>query len=377
MKRKKEHILLIDDEIDVLEPLKELVQDEGYEVSTAANGEIALELFNTNKPDLVITDINLPNVSGIDLLKQIKEIDATVPVIMLSAHNYSIDSLRLRADDYIPKPPDFDYLFYSIKKLLKIKHDTIELDRLKREEIERETLLSAMSCLVHELNTPLNGIMGSLQFLKEGELSKEEISDFLDVSLSATRKAIGFIHSFTSYQSLGMESLQKTEFSFKDCLISTINSFEEELKKYRDNIVIHNSISLEGKMTLYADELELKNVIKELLTNAARRTKGGTITVTGKYTNGMIEFSVSDNGDGIETQYFDKLFIPGQTAHNPLHHSSIGDNPFEYGKSGFGFGLSYVKKVIALHQGNIDFESEFGKGTKFTVFLPIEKNEHE
>jgi len=371
MDTKKPLILIIDDEVDILEPLQELIEEEGYRVITAEDGEEGLGLYKSHKPDLVVSDIYLPKFNGIDLLKKIKEENQSVPVIMLSAYNYSIDSLRCKADDYLTKPPDYQYLFFSINKLLKARNDAIELGRLKKEEIEREALLSAMNCLVHELITPLNGIMCSLQFLKDGELSIEEQNDFIDTSIISTKKAVDFIRTFTSYQSLEASSLNKIEFNYLKSLQSTIDEMQNNFTNYRKNeLEIVFEPKLEVKNKLHGDEIELTKVLRELLTNAARWTEKGTIRVIALNKKDSIETIVEDNGVGIESKFHDQVFLPGKNASNPFNHSSIDGNPYEFRKSGYGFGLAYTKRIIEFHGGIISFQSTFDKGTKFIFSIP-------
>ncbi|MGD9200703.1 MAG: response regulator [Chitinispirillia bacterium] len=371
MDTRKTLILLIDDEIDILEPLQELVESEGYSVLTAEDGERGLDLYKSHKPDLVVTDIYLPNFNGIDLLKKIKEDDQSVPVIMLSAYNYSIDSLRLKADDYLTKPPDYDYLFHSIKKLIKARGDAMELERLKKEEIEREALLSAMSCLVHELVTPINGIMCSLQFLKDEDLSIEEQNDFIETSINSSKKAVEFIRTFNSYQLLNERVLKKVVFNYTKSVQSIIEEMQSNFIKYRKNdLEILFETKFDEQNEINGDEVEIAKVLRELLTNAARWTEKGKIRVTTLNKNNTIETIVEDEGVGIDSKFHEQVFLPGQNASNPINHSSINENPYEFSKSGYGFGLAYAKRIVQFHGGTIDFQSTGDKGTKFIFSIP-------
>ena len=116
----KKKILVVDDEESIHLLYKEELEDEGYEVSSALNGEDALELFDTQAPDLVILDINMPGMDGIEVLRQMKQKRPDVPVILSSAYpEYKQDLASWASDDYIMKSFNLDELKESVKKHIK------------------------------------------------------------------------------------------------------------------------------------------------------------------------------------------------------------------------------------------------------------------
>jgi len=116
----KKKILLIDDEESIHFLYKEVLEEEGYEVHTALSGEIGLKVFDSIQPDLVILDINMPGMNGIEVLRRLKEIKANLPVILSSAYNeYKQDLACWASDDYIVKSSDLEELKASVKRHLR------------------------------------------------------------------------------------------------------------------------------------------------------------------------------------------------------------------------------------------------------------------
>lgn len=112
-------ILLVDDDKSIQFLYQEELQEEGYRVVSALNGEKALELFDSEKPDLVVLDIQMPGMNGIEVLRQMKMLDETIPVVLSSAyHEYKQDLGAWASDEYVVKSADSSDLKAAIKKLI-------------------------------------------------------------------------------------------------------------------------------------------------------------------------------------------------------------------------------------------------------------------
>ena len=114
----------------------------------------------------------------------------------------------------------------------------------------------------------------------------------------------------------------------------------------------------------------MKEVLGELIINAARASEKGKIIITSNEEKGIIKESVTDYGMGIEKKYWEDVFLLGVTAKNPSYHSSIEKHLYESGKGGPAFGLAIADKIVKLHKGKIWFESQYGQGTTFSFTLP-------
>ena len=134
MSNKKEKILVVDDEKIVRESLFHWFQEEGYQVETAGDGETALRIFDKNKFDLLLVDMKMPGMSGLELLDKVKEIDKDTIVILITAFASvptAIKALKDGAYDYVTKPVDPDELEHLVKKALEQKSLRVENEQLK------------------------------------------------------------------------------------------------------------------------------------------------------------------------------------------------------------------------------------------------------
>jgi len=123
-KRKKYRILVVDDEVDIRSSLSDYLESEGFNVLSAENGKQALSVFNDNTIDLVISDLVMPELDGIGLVKKIRKIDEGVPVIIMTAFStveYSVEAMKAGAFDFISKPFDFKRVLFVIEKALETR----------------------------------------------------------------------------------------------------------------------------------------------------------------------------------------------------------------------------------------------------------------
>jgi len=141
-----EKILIVDDNRNMQFILKNLLSEEGFKITSAENGKESLEVFKSDKPDLVLLDIRLPGMDGIEVLKSIREIDSDCPVIMITAYGdvkSAVEAIKLGAYDYVTKPFDNDELLINIKKAIENQNLAREVKILreklqKKEEYEKE-----------------------------------------------------------------------------------------------------------------------------------------------------------------------------------------------------------------------------------------------
>jgi two-component system phosphate regulon sensor histidine kinase PhoR len=216
--------------------------------------------------------------------------------------------------------------------------------------------------MTHELKTPISTISLASQMLEDGSISNtpktiEHISRVINQESKRLSFQVEKVLQMAVFNE-GRLKLKFKEFDLNHTLQNVLNNFDLRVKS--KNGVLHSELNAENAM-VKGDEVHITNVVFNLLDNAMKYSNGTPeITVATEFKNDNIVVSVSDNGIGIpkehHTQIFDRFYrVPTGNVHNV---------------KGFGLGLSYVKKIVDLHNGRIKVDSAVNKGTKFSILLP-------
>ncbi|MDP6388110.1 MAG: response regulator [Candidatus Pacebacteria bacterium] len=196
-KSENEKILLVDDEEYLLKSLEVFLKNEtNHEIFTASDGKDAIEIFDSEDVDLILTDLKMPEISGLELIEYVKGKSKDVPVIAMTAYaslNSALEVLRVGAYDYLMKPYEFDMVLMVVER-------AIERARLTAESEEKNKLNAiavAAVTLSHETNNLLTGIMGYLEiFLDDLPEDKKEIKKGLSIMLDNSRKIAAVVKKF-------------------------------------------------------------------------------------------------------------------------------------------------------------------------------------
>ena len=217
----KKSILLVDDEAIILESLGRDLEAEGYEVATANNGEGAIGMLQQQRFDLVITDLMMEGLDGIQVLKQAKRIDAALPVIILTGYGdmtSAIDALRLGADDYVLKPCEVTELLFRMSRCLE-KHQLLEQLRLQNQKLLEEIAARTQAeeafkdnaekikrfaySVSHDLKSPMiavHGLAKRLQGRYANELGGKGVQ-YCDQIATTSEQVLSLIESIKTYMS--------------------------------------------------------------------------------------------------------------------------------------------------------------------------------
>lgn len=384
-------ILVIDDEKIIRERLRNNLVLDDYEVSIAADGRKGLTLFDRELPQIVLVDMKMPGIDGIDVLRSIKKKSKNTEVIIITGHGgieTAIEALREGAFSYIQKPIEYDELLIDIEKALQKQEMQRELDKHVRdleaktreleasnEELKRTSAqlvqsekLSALGKLTagvaHELNQPLTGISYSARNMRSkletGILDIGRQMRGVDVIQEQVRRMAKIIKHLGMFGRPSKLVLEKSDIN--EIVRNAVMLVGTQLKV--DNVELVQMLS-ENRPSADADAHMLEQVLINLLTNARDAVSGRTqprITVRtcidGDGRNAFIE--VSDNGCGIPRENMDSLFEPFFTTKEP--------------GMGTGLGLSICYGIVKSHGGEIQVESREGKGTTFRVIVPLLRN---
>jgi len=366
-------VLLVDDEEGFRAAIARRLGKRGFVLMQASCGEDCLDILGKEPVDVVILDVKMPGISGIETLKIIKQNHETVQVILLTGNvavSDGIEGIKSGAFDYLTKPVEIDHLVNKIKQAV----DIIRLGKEKQEELEyraklekkmidteRLVSLGTLSTgIAHEINNPLAIINESAGFIKEvintPEMSGFPKKDALLMGLEKIEKSVKRARKIT-HQLLGHVKKQDSQFS-KVNLVELLTDTLALLKKEMEDKQITINWEIDKKSNVFwSDPYQIRQVLINLLNNAVYALKEkGSITLSIGETDDTIILEIKDNGMGIPKEHMGKIFDPFFTTKS-----------FD---EGTGLGLFVVHKIISDLCGTIEVESALGKGTSFIITLP-------
>jgi signal transduction histidine kinase len=362
----RSRVVVVDDNADLREYLTGLLAPL-YDVVTAHDGLEALEAIRAQRPDLVVSDVMMPNLDGFGLLRELRRNPSTigVPVILLSARageESAIEGLGSGADDYLVKP-------FSARELLARVHTHLELARMRRAwatEIERANRdlevankeLEAFSFSVsHDLRTPLSAVQGFSALLKRdyGAEMPEDAQYLLSEVMDASKRVEQLIEDLLRFSRLGRQPLTKRVVNMAELVAYALKEYESVRKQRSIDVRV-------GRLNdVVADPGLIKQVFANLISNAFKFTKPrahAVIEIGSKRETNGTAFFVKDNGAGFDMANAGQLFGVFQRLH--------ADEEFK----GTGIGLSLCQRIVHRHGGRIWAEAEVDKGATFYFSIP-------
>jgi signal transduction histidine kinase len=358
-----DNILVIDDEEVVRDSCSQVLIKEGYQTETAGDGETGLQKIREVKPDLVLVDLKMPGVCGMEVLKKIRDIDPDIITVVntgFATIDSAVDSMKEGAYDFLPKPFTPDELRLIIKRGLEKRKLALEAATLREEKKRMEENFITM--VSHELRTPLvdiqqyfevilGGIVGEVAIKQKEMLGRVReridallklIKDWLDM----TRIKAGEV--VKKFEPLDISSILKDAISFA----------RPQAEMMKITLEIDAPASLKK---VKGDKESLKMIFTNLISNGIKfNHEGGSVLIKVKEQDDHMVIEVSDTGIGIIKEdlpfIFDEFFrVKSDKTRNI---------------AGTGLGLSIVKKIAEAHSGSIKVKSELGKGSTFFVILP-------
>lgn len=348
-------ILTVDDEVKVCELLKAYLEKDGYEVLIATDGKSALEETNRAKPDLILLDLNLPEINGLDVCRTIRR-QSGVPIIMLTARDEETDKivgLEIGADDYITKPFSPREVMARVGEL--VTNFNSMATELSQAEERRRNLIADVA---HELRTPVSDIRSYLEAIHDGLMQPSQPN--LD---SIYEDIVLLSRLINDLQLLALSDAGELNLVYQpDNIARVITSAVASVQPR----VIDKGISLKLELpdqlpVLEIDSQRISQILYNLLDNAIRHTAhGGEIIVAAQEHNGHVEVSVSDNGEGIPAEDLPRLFERFYRVDKSRAKATGGN----------GLGLTIAKRLVEAHGGKITVQSELKKGSHFSFTIP-------
>lgn len=365
-------VLVVDDEagmrMGVQRALKDFVlrmpdigSEVNFSVDTAENGAEGLRKLSNDKYDLLLLDHMLPDMTGLDILTKLDESDGRMLIIMITAYaslETAVTAIKRGAYDFLAKP----FTPAELRNTVRKGAESIIVARQARKlaQEKRQVRFQFISVLAHELKSPLNAIDGYLNILKEQPkaIDADTLRHMLDrshVRIEQMRKLITDLLDMTRLES-GQRKREFTNLDVLDVAHSAIDGATEAAKER--NI----SINLHSKTPVYmtADRTEIEMILNNLISNAVKYNRdGGKVDVSIEDKKDSVHITVSDTGIGMSKDEVAKLFGEFVRIKNPKTKNILGS----------GLGLSIIKKIASLYDGDIQVSSEPDKGSTFSVRL--------
>ncbi|MCD4721993.1 MAG: response regulator [Desulfobacula sp.] len=363
----------MDDEDGFRKIITKRLAKRGINPFQAASGEECLNILEKEPMDVVVLDVKMPGISGIDTLKVIKQEYEKIQVILLTGNvavTDGIEGIKSGAFDYLTKPVEIDHLVNKIRQAFEIicleeeKQKELEYRaKLEKKMIDTERLISlgTMSTgIAHEINNPLAIINESAGFMKyilsSSEMSNIPRKDALMMGIEKIEKSVKRA-SLITHQLLGHVKKQKSLLSNVDILSLLHETFGLMEKDIKDKQININWEIDNEKNIVWSDPYQIRQVLMNLLSNAVHALKeNGSITLSTREIDDDIILEIKDNGVGIPRENLGKIFDPFFTTKS-----------FD---EGTGLGLFVVHKILSGLNGGIDVTSTVGKGSCFQIRLP-------
>lgn len=360
-------ILVVDDIPKNVQLLMDMLEKVGYTTSFALNGHEALEVVNTTEPDLILLDLMMPVMSGLEVCQKLKEdsLHREIPIIFLTASHeeeHLLKAFEVGAVDYVTKPFKKSELLSRVRTHLEFKHIR---DQLHKTQIKAEAANQAKSQFLanmsHELRNPLNAILGfSELILFNSSLSREDTQG-LEIINSSAQHLLKLINGVLDLAKIeaGKMSLNEKEFDLFTLLKDLKNMFS--LKA--DNRGLDLIIDWDKDVPRYicSDEVKLNQILINLISNAIKFTSSGTVSLkVSRNSDTNLRFEVKDTGAGIPPEEIGLLF-------KPFQQTLIGSESGE----GTGLGLSISQKFVRLMGGDIKVNSIVNQGTTFSFDINV------
>jgi len=371
-------ILVVEDEPKIVELVRLYLERDGHVVLVAQDGQAALDLARGRAPELVLLDLNLPVIDGLEVCRELRGGASTrsIPIVLLTARAdeaTKLAALSAGASDFLTKPFSTTEVYLRLKnqvescrlqRKLAWQNQLLEgtIEQLKGTETQLMASLGRLSAgIIHEINNPLSYANTALYALKRkvGSFSEEQKTDSEEI-LRDIEDGINRVKNIV------LDLRTVTHPNTERCDIVEVHAIVSSALRclryqWKDKVRIEAEIA--NTQTVWGNQSKLIQVLINLLQNALdalrRKTfvnEQPTIWIEGRVKDNTHVLTIRDNGEGIGSEHLSKVFDPFFTT------KGVGE--------GMGLGLSICHQIIEQHGGRISVRSEPGRCCEFTVELP-------
>lgn len=371
---RKIKVLVVDDDTSSRFILTRILNKTDYEISEASCGQVAIEMAIREQPHLIIMDNNLPDLTGYEVSRQLKENSITrfIQILEIKSHYTKnedlVHGLESGADNYLSRPIDSNVLLALIKSMLRIQSTESKLRiALKEAETANELKSQFLANISHELRTPVTVILSALQMsniiLEDIEVQeiKQKLHKYNGAMKQNSYRLIRLINNLidSSRIDYGFINMNRNNVNIVKLIEDITLSVAGFVESKQIELIFDTDV--EERITS-CDQDKIQTILFNLLSNAIKFTHNkGRITVNLFDHDDYIIISVQDTGIGISEEHKQKIFEKFIQVDDTLFRSNEGS----------GIGLSIAKSFVEMHGGEISLDSIYGQGSNFIVKLPI------
>jgi two-component system sensor histidine kinase/response regulator len=366
-------ILAVDDNQMNLLVMRSMFKYQEYKLYYADCGQMAIEMARQLHPDMILLDVVMPDISGFEVCRILKEDEAfnEVPILFITAADeieFIIKGFEAGGVDYITKPFRFEEIMLRIKTHFQYK--------LTRDQLFETTLAllklnkvkdKLFHILGHDLHNPIGNIKMVLEFISRGIIDPNKGDQYkktVNELLRSTDEVFSLLENLTAWSNSESGSLVNIpeNLKLKEAVVCMVNLYQAGLNSKNIDLII----DIDPEHVVFADNSMVKTVIRNLFSNALKYTpEHGVITFKSWIKDKMVNICVADTGKGM-TQFQIDQALDSNTY-------QYGDKP--NGDVGSGLGLKLCKEFIARSEGTIWIDSNPGEGTQVIFTLPVKKEE--
>jgi len=367
-------VLVVDDEPKICQLLEQILTARDCAVRVAQDGLEGLAQFKQQPADVVITDIRMPKLSGVELLRELKHLDPLLNVVVITAYpsvEGAVEAMKYGACDFITKPFDIaqvQAILYRCQQRISLNRQLrhageglLKLEELNRRLAEVNDMKSRfLATISHEVNTPLCLMSEWLYLLSDGTLGNlpPDQQHAVEVLIHAYDRLHRLLQQLIDLMHGHEIVLSRSSINAQDLVQQAVAAVLPKATARSITVTCHLA---EAPLPLEVDAQRCRAALEYLLDNAVKfNHEGGTVSVEVVGTSDMVEIRLRDTGIGIPPEELEKVFQPFYQIDRRLNRA------FE----GAGIGLTLARRYVELHGGSLQLSSEVGAGTTVVAAIP-------
>jgi two-component system sensor histidine kinase/response regulator len=357
-------VLIVEDTIETLRLLSDLLSEQGYDVRAVTNGRQAIQAVERDPPDLILLDINLPEVDGYEVCRHLRASERSqhVPIIFITAMTDTADKVRAFETggvDYVTKPFQIEEVLARVKAHVALRRTRTELadsfTRLRTLEHLRDEMVRMV---IHDMRSPLASLLMDLRFLAG------QADAFSDDGRAALQSALKAVREMTAMASdvLDVSRLEASSMPIERA-VWDLTRMARDVCSVLETAGIERAVDIEsaGAAEVMCDGALVRRVMENFVSNGIRYSPAGSrVRISIASGNGAVQVAVHDQGAGVAPEYREKIFEKFGTLEDRQESSYHG----------VGLSLPFCKLAIEAHGGTIGVDSRAPAGCTFWFELP-------